>query len=356
LEVQSAAHVVAAPVGGQVLRTRLTIGHEVLEGEELVVLDAEAERRALLEKRARRDALAARRQALQREIQAEQEALEVQQKARRTAGAESRAQVAEAEARAQSAEGQAETSARLRFSRAASAEEVRRDKAEAEARRAAVNALTLATSRLDQDRLVGENGRKTRLAKLERETVELDGEMAIEDAASRRLEHEIALRTIRAPVAGEVAESAEHHVGAVVHVADKLGAIVPPGEPRAVALFPASVVGRIHPGQPARLRLEGFPWTQYGTVAARVAAVGNEPQAAANGGLIRVEFALIGDPTSPIPRAHGLPGSAEVEVERVAPAILLLRAAGQFLGTRRSPGINGSEPRDVVQVSSRGQP
>ena len=48
-----------------------------------------------------------------------------------------------------------------------------------------------------------------------------------------------------------------------------------------------------------------------------------------------------------IPLEHGLPGSTEVEVERVSPALLVLRAAGQFLGTSRPvrPG-----------ESDRGQP
>ena len=41
-------------------------------------------------------------------------------------------------------------------------------------------------------------------------------------------------------------------------------------------VIPVAVVGRIRPGQPARLRLEGFPWTQYGTVAATVAEHLNE--------------------------------------------------------------------------------
>ena len=52
-------------------------------------------------------------------------------------------------------------------------------------------------------------------------------------------------------------------------------------------------------------------------------------------GLIRVELTLHPLPTSRIPLEHGLTGSVEIEVERVTPAVLLLRASGQYLGTRR---------------------
>jgi membrane fusion protein (multidrug efflux system) len=126
-----------------------------------------------------------------------------------------------------------------------------------------------------------------------------------------------------------VGESAEFRPGAVVRAAERLGAVIPPGRPRVVAAFPTATVGRIRPGQPARVRLEGFPWTQYGALAATVADVGNEP----SGGRVRVELVLAPGRASPIPLGHGLPGSAEVEVERISPAVLALRAAGQYLAT-----------------------
>jgi len=43
LEVQSAAHPVAAPVGGRVVETRLAVGRDVRSGEVLVALDGAAE-------------------------------------------------------------------------------------------------------------------------------------------------------------------------------------------------------------------------------------------------------------------------------------------------------------------------
>jgi membrane fusion protein (multidrug efflux system) len=348
LEVEAAAHPVAAPVGGRVIETRLAIGREVRQGEPLVVLDAECQRRLISERRTRCTALAERLESLRREIQAERAALAAQRAERAMAIAAARAQVAEAEARARLADRQLARLEALRARRAIATEEFQRGQAEAEACRAARRAEELTAARLGQDRDVQLGDRRTRLARLERTAVELKGDLAVEEAAVRTLEHEVERRIIRAPAAGRIgAVAAELRVGSVVREAEAIGSVVPRGEPRAVALFPVAAVGRVRPGQAARLRLDGFPWTQYGVLTATVADVGDE----ARGGLIRVELTLDHDPSSAIPVGHGLPGTAEVEVDRVSPATLVLRAAGQCLVARRSPGAAGdpgggtSEPR-----------
>lgn len=75
------------------------------------------------------------------------------------------------------------------------------------------------------------------------------------------------------------------------------------------------------------MRLEGFPWTQYGTIAAKVSRVASEIR----DGQVRIEFNV--EPPAGAQRwlQHGLPGSVEVSVEQVSPAVLVLRAAGQML-------------------------
>jgi membrane fusion protein (multidrug efflux system) len=334
LEVTRAAHPVAAQVAGQIAQTNLMIGREVRERDVLAVLDAETEQLALGEKVARRDALPALLTALGREIEAERKAMAVQLAARDLAVEEARAQQAEAEAKAVYAKQHAEIMLRLRTRHAAAELEFNESQAQANASRATARARALAVRRLEKDRSVQESERQTRLAKLDREEAELRSELATVTAAIHRLQHDIEMRTIRAPITGRLGEVVEFHTGSVVRAGEKLGAIIPTGAPHVVAWFPAAVVGRIHPDQPARLRLEGFPWTQYGTLPATVTDVGNEP----SGGLVRVELVLPTDLATPIPLQHGLPGSAEVEVERVSPATLLLRAAGQFLHVKRSPG------------------
>ena len=96
------------------------------------------------------------------------------------------------------------------------------------------------------------------------------------------------------------------------------------------------MVGRLKPGQPARLRLAGFPWTQYGVVPARVGDVGTEPQ----DGLIRGELRLEPRPTSVIPLEHGLTAipvvdAADRRTEDVGDRLDFDRAQGRCLSCHR---------------------
>ena len=65
-------------------------------------------------------------------------------------------------------------------------------------------------------------------------------------------------------------------------------------------------------------------------LAATVADIATEAVA----GRVRVELTLAALQEGRAPVEHGLTGSAEVEVERAAPAVLLLRAAGQMMAAK----------------------
>ena len=145
-----------------------------------------------------------------------------------------------------------------------------------------------------------------------------------------RLDYEVDNRHIRAPIAGLLGEVSTLRIGAVVREGDKLGVVIPQGNLRVVAEFsPSAALGRVRPGQPARLRLDGYPWAQYGSISATVATVASEVRA----GHVRVELKVHPERASRIPLQHGLPGSVEVEVEHVSPATLALRTAGRLVST-----------------------
>jgi multidrug resistance efflux pump len=335
LEVSEAAYPVEAQVAGRVGATHLILGQEVQGGDVLVELDVGTQRLQLEEERARLAALASQPAELRSEIKAEEAAKHEDQQAGRIALAQARTRYREAEATAQLRVQEAKRIGFL-YARAAAAElEFLRATAEVRKNEETINALRLEVGRLERDLQMRVNDRQTRLQRLKLYVTQLEGQIAVTRATSERLEYEIERRYIRAPVAGRLGEVATLQVGTWVREGARLGAVVPPGTLKVMADFlPSAAIGRIQAGQPARLRLEGFPWTQYGAISATVASVASEVR----DGRVRVELALRPNLASPIPLQHGLPGTVEVEVDRVSPAILVLRTAGQLLavsGTSR---------------------
>lgn len=82
------------------------------------------------------------------------------------------------------------------------------------------------------------------------------------------------LATLRAPVAGIVQQLAIHSVGGVVTEAQPLMVIVPDAAGLSVeANLDNRDIGFVEVGQSAQIKLETFPYTRYGTVAARVQRV-----------------------------------------------------------------------------------
>ena len=331
LEVDQAAYPVEAQVAGRVKATHLVLGQEVQVGDVLVELEADVQQFSLEEMRVQRTALAPQLTALDAEIAAEKEAQREDQRAGQRALDQARARHREAEVAAQLSAEEAKRMTLLRARNYLSELDLRRARAAAQQRQAAANAVRLEIGRLEWDRRAQRSNHKVRLEQLRREATQLEGQMATAAAAIERLEYEIERRRIRAPVTGRLGEIANLRIGAFVREGDKLGAVIPPGTLKAVADFlPPAALGRIHPGQPAWLRLEGFPWTQYGAIAAMVASVASEVR----NGQVRVELAIRPDPAPPIPVQHGLPGTVEVEVDRVSPATLVLRTAGLLLAAR----------------------
>jgi membrane fusion protein (multidrug efflux system) len=342
LEADIAAHPIDAPALGRIVATRLLLGREVQAGEVLVELDADAQRFQLEEEGSRLAGLGPQLEALGAEAAAEERSLAQERQASLAALEEARAKSREAEALARIAEQERERAQSLHAAGNLAELDLLRSKAESERRRAAAESLGLAVERLGREQRTRDSDRMARIESLRREATRLEGLKATTAATVDRLKNEIERRRIRAPVSGRIGEVAELRVGSVVDEAQRLAAIVPPGELRVVAEFlPPAALGRIRPGQKARLRLEGFPWAQYGSLAATVSSVGSEIR----GGRVRVELAVHPDPASAIPLQHGLPGAVEVNVERLPPASLVLRAAGRLVAGPGSAPASSSGGR-----------
>jgi len=103
------------------------------------------------------------------------------------------------------------------------------------------------------------------------------------------------------------------------------------GASTALAQFSPAVQGRIQPGQPARLRLDSYPWLQYGTIPAVVSTVPRTPR----DGWLAVRFDIPNPPPESINLDYGMTGLVEVAVEQISPAELLLRTVGRGIGPIR---------------------
>ena len=327
LEVGGASYPVAASVAGRVVVTRMSLGLEVHEGQVLVELDARAQTLQMEEERARLAALSPQMTALRGEIAAEEKAFEAARQETLAALVAARVRRDGAEAAAKFGEEQAERWARLYGKFLVAELEFLRAKDEARARRTVADVLRIEVDRLESEKRAREKTHQARLAQLHRELELLKGQVATASATIARLEEEIEKRRIWAPVGGRVAEVANLRTGAMVSAGEKVASVVPAGDIRGIAYFLPSALGRVRPGQPARLRLHGFPWVQYGSIPATVTSVASEVR----DGQVRVELLVHQNPASRIPFQHGLPGSVEVETERAVPATLVLRTAGRFL-------------------------
>lgn len=328
VEVHRAAHAVDAPFGGRITAVRLALGQEVQAGEVLIELDTEPLRLEIAQKRARIAGITAQLAPVRAQIAAQERALGDQQRVAAARLEEARARHDEARAAAAFADGEAKRAAGLRGDGLLSDADALRAGSEAKARRAAADALRASMSRVDAEQRAKESEQRVELSRLSREAALLEGQRAEEEAAIGVLEQRIEDRRIKAPVRGRVGEVAILQVGSVLRDGDSIARVVPDGGLRVLAEFSeARAAGRVVRGQRARVRLDGFPWTQFGSVPATVTGVATELR----DGRVRVELAVAPERTSAIPLQHGLPGTVEVEVERVSPAVLVLRAAGGLL-------------------------
>ncbi len=327
-EVRDQVFAVDAPVDGQVVAVHIERGLKVAQGDVLVELETfqqEGERDSLA---AELSGLRTRRNDLTGRIDQEGQALAIWLQASRATVEEARLEVQRAESAAALARSNEARARKLHQESLLPDEELDKAVSELEQREAEVQSLRAAAERIERERASSSADRVTEIEQLKADLRVLDSEIESAETRIASLEQEVGRRQIRAPAAGTLARVAALRQGAVVEAGDELARIVPSGTLGAVAWYrPAAAVGRIRPGQQARMRLDGFPSTQFGTISAKVAVVDSETTE----GRIRVDLEIDTDRPTNIQLQHGMVGNVEVEVDRLSPASLLMRAVGKLL-------------------------
>ena len=331
LEVVGAPYFIQSDVTGRVRSSELVLGRKVQAGEILLDLESRDEQLNISLERVHRAALQPQLAALRAQMEQEGLGKSDEQKVLAFSMGDTEAQYHQADAQASLAAEEAARANRLRGEGLISEADARRANAEAASKRSAAQASQAAALRVLPELQVHNRDRAVRVQQILVDVTKLQAEEAASSANLQRLEYELEKRRIRAPVSGILTECATLRPGAHISQGQQIGIIVPSSAVQMVAEFsPSAALGKIQPGQAATVKLEGFAWAQFGTLSAHVSRVAGDVR----DGKVRVELAVRAPAHSHLPLRHGLPGSVEIEVERVTPALLLLRSAGQTVGSR----------------------
>ena len=327
LEVQQSANPVAAAVAGKVVESRIVLGQEIHTGDVLVTLDLGREQLRLDEEKTRLAAFEPRLASLAREVASLKRAAQDDRASADAAIASAKARAREAGAAADFAR---DNERRLRDeSKAGGVAQTDALRAAAEAQKlfAARDAIAADATRIESEARTRRSQQDAQIENLERSIVTLQGEQSTTQSTISRLTQEMEQYVVRSPVDGIVGEVAQLRAGAYINAGQVLATVVPRGGLMVVADFvPAAVLGRMQAGQTGTLRLDGFPWTEFGSIDVRVQRVASEIRDRT----VRVELVPLPTAGTKILMQHGLPGTVEIRMEQASPAVLLLRAIGQI--------------------------
>lgn len=328
VETAAAAQPIESLVTARLEALPIEVGQHVTKGQVLAVLDSRQEALEREQQSGELASLRAQLVSLERQLAGALSGLKPLQETSLGALEQSKARLRAARAAARLASEEAQRANKLFAAGTLSQAELRRSLSLAAQERLNAAAIAREVSGNEATVKSSEFGNVRDVEELRQALAVLRGQVSSAEASMRRLDLEIETRTIRSSIAGRVAEVRALSVGQVVSKDTKLGVIVPEGRLIVVAHFsPSEALGRIRVGQSASLRLEAFAWTQFGTVKAAVNQVTSEVR----DGLVRVELEIKQDKQSDIVLEHGLPGSIEIQIERVAPYVLALRAAGMAI-------------------------
>ncbi|MCU0686281.1 MAG: HlyD family efflux transporter periplasmic adaptor subunit [Polyangiaceae bacterium] len=322
------------PSAGRVIRSRLKLDEEVKQGDSLIEFDTRAERLELEQSKATQLALEHELAVIRDQVASKKNEAVATGQVDEVAIREALEKEQELAPRHRLAQERAQLALKSPTGSISELEKLERA-TDVDALGFAKSAQSLAIVRLRREQAVRGQALTAQALSLKREELRAEGQLRELKITIDRLEYQIEKKHYRAPATGRLVDVVELGAGAFIADGQRLGTIVGTGaNVRVRARFPKEVVGIIQPGQSAQLKLDGYPWTVYGTVGATVTRVGTEPGQVATPenipGTVRIELDIEAPADPRIRLLHGMTATAEVEVTRVSPIALLMRAVGEW--------------------------
>ena len=334
IEPHNAIYRLEPPAAGRVIRSLLNLDEQVKEGDLLIEFDTRSERLELEQSKATSVALEQELAVIRDQIANKKEELAASGLVDEVAVREAMEKEGEIVPRHRLAEQRAQLAQKSPSGSISELEKLER-LTEVDALKYASRAQSLAVVRLRREQIVRRQTLTAQQLGLKREELRIEGQLRELKVAVDRLEFQIDKKHYRAPASGRLVDVVELGAGAFIADGQRLGTILATdAKVRVRARFPKEMVGMVQPGQTAQLKLDGYPWTIYGTVPASVTRVGTEPGIMATPeaipGTVRVELDIQNPADPRIQLQHGMTATVEVEVARVSPIALLMRAIGEW--------------------------
>lgn len=322
------------PSAGRVIRSRLKLDEDVKEGEPLIEFDTRTEQLELEQSKATEVALEHELSVIRDLIASKKNEASATGQVDEVAIREALEREQELTPRQRLAQERAQLAAKSPSGSVSELEKLERA-TDVDAIKSAKSAQRLAIMRLRRERTVRGQALTAQVLQLKRDELKVEGQLRELKVTIERLEYLIEKKHYRAPASGRLVDVVELAAGAFIADGQRVGTIVrDDANVRVRARFPKEVVGLIRPGQHAQLKFDGYPWTVYGTVGATVSRVGTEPGQVATPenipGTVRIELDIEPPSDKRIQLRHGMTATAEVEVARVSPVALLMRAVGEW--------------------------
>jgi len=334
VEPHNAVYRLEPPGAGRVIRSLLNLDEDVKKGDLLIEFDTRSERLELEQSKATAEALEQEFSVVRDQIANKKAELAASGLVDEVAIREAVEKEEEIAPRHRLAEQRVQLAQKSPTGSISELEKLERV-TDVDALKHASRSQSLAIVRIRREQAVRRETATAQLLGLKREELRLEGQRRELKVGIDRLEYQIEKKHYRAPASGRLVDVVELGAGAFIAEGQRLGTILATdAEVRVRARFPKEMVGMIQAGQTAQLRLDGYPWTIYGTVPAKVTRVGTEPGIAATPeaipGTIRVELDIETPADPRIQLRHGLTATVEIEVARVSPVALLMRAIGEW--------------------------
>jgi multidrug resistance efflux pump len=328
IELDAAAYPMESPLDGKIANSALQIGKQVRAGDVLVEIDSVSDKLVLEEGNIRLRGLQPELERLRDQIGSEEVAEKEEHHSEQLKAQEAESRLRQSEITAEASDRELRRIRQLHADKLISERDWEKSAADNSRLHAEVAILRDSARRISQEQAVLDRERAIEVEHLRGELAKLEDEIESGRAGLERLGYEVERRRIRAPIDGRIGESVLLHTGGFLHQGQRLASIIPDGRLHVVAQYPAeAALGRIRIGQSAAMRLQAFPWSEFGTVSATVTAVAQEIR----DGKVRVELAVSTDSSFHGQLQHGMPGELEITTEHVSPLSLVSRTAGQWL-------------------------